>query len=75
MLPFTRNAVGSMDYTPVTFSAPGRRTTAAHELALSVVFESGLQHLADRPDVLLRARPRAPLAAPRAGRLGRRRGC
>ena len=51
MLPFTRNAVGSMDYTPVTFSAPGRRTTAAHELALSVVFESGLQHLADRPDV------------------------
>ena len=51
MLPFTRNAVGSMDYTPVTFSAAGRRTSAAHELALSVVFESGLQHLADRPDV------------------------
>jgi alpha-glucosidase len=50
-LPFTRNAVGSMDYTPVTFSAPGRRTSAAHELALSVVFESGLQHLPDRPDV------------------------
>ena len=51
MLPFTRNAVGSMDYTPVTFSATGRRTSAAHELALSVVYESGLQHLADRPDV------------------------
>jgi alpha-glucosidase len=50
-LPFTRNAVGSMDYTPVTFSAPGRQTSAVHELALSVVFESGLQHLADRPDV------------------------
>jgi hypothetical protein len=50
-LPFTRNAVGSMDYTPVTFSATGRRTSAAHELALSVVYESGLQHLADRPDV------------------------
>jgi hypothetical protein len=50
-LPFTRNAVGSMDYTPVTFSAARRQTSAAHELALSVVFESGLQHLADRPDV------------------------
>jgi hypothetical protein len=51
VLPFTRNAVGSMDYTPVTFSAAGRRTSAAHELALAVVYESGLQHLADRPDV------------------------
>jgi alpha-glucosidase len=51
MLPFTRNAVGSMDYTPVTFSATGRRTSAAHELALAVVYESGLQHLPDRPDV------------------------
>jgi alpha-glucosidase len=50
-LPFTRNAIGSMDYTPVTFSAPGRATSAAHELALSVVFESGLQHFADSPDV------------------------
>jgi hypothetical protein len=48
-LPFTRNAVGSMDYTPVTFSATGRQTTAGQELALSVVFESGLQHFADSP--------------------------
>jgi alpha-glucosidase len=48
-LPFTRNAVGSMDYTPVTFSAAGRDTSLAHELALSVVFESGLQHFADSP--------------------------
>jgi len=48
-LPFTRNAIGPMDYTPVTFSAPGRRTSLAHELALSVVFESGLQHFADSP--------------------------
>jgi alpha-glucosidase len=39
-----------MDYTPVTFSAPGRTTTAAHQLALAVAFESGLQHLADTPD-------------------------
>jgi hypothetical protein len=49
-LPFTRNAIGSMDYTPVTFSAANRRTTDAHELALSVVFESGLQHFADSPE-------------------------
>ena len=49
-LPFTRNAIGSMDYTPVTFSAQRRQTSAAHELALSVVFESGLQHFADSPE-------------------------
>lgn len=46
-LPFTRNVVGSMDYTPVTFSATNNETTLAHELALSVVFESGWQHFAD----------------------------
>jgi len=50
VLPFTRNAIGSMDYTPVTFSTANRRTTDAHELALSVVFESGLQHFADSPE-------------------------
>jgi alpha-glucosidase len=48
-LPFTRNAVGPMDYTPVTFSATTRTTSLAHELALSVVFESGLQVFADSP--------------------------
>lgn len=48
--PFTRNAIGSMDYTPVTFSNQTfpHITTLAHELALSVVFESGAQHFADR---------------------------
>ena len=50
-LPFTRNVVGPMDYTPVTFSMAGRReTTAAHELALSVVFQSDWQHFADSPE-------------------------
>lgn len=51
-LPFTRNVVGPMDYTPVTFSNSQHPhiTSYAHELALSVVFESGLQHFADRPD-------------------------
>jgi hypothetical protein len=49
VLPFTRNVVGPMDYTPVTFS-DGKlphRTTNAHELALSVVFETPIQHFAD----------------------------
>jgi alpha-glucosidase len=49
-LAFTRNVVGSMDYTPVTFSARHRVTTAGHELAMSVVYESGLQHYADTPE-------------------------
>ena len=50
-LPFTRNIVGPMDYTPVTFSNSQHehKTSYAHELALAVVFESGLQHFADRP--------------------------
>ena len=51
-LPFTRNVVGSMDYTPVTFtnSQYPHITSYGHELALSVVFESGIQHFADRPE-------------------------
>lgn len=52
IVPFTRNVIGAMDYTPVTFtnSQFPHITTYAHELALSVVFESGLQHMADRPE-------------------------
>lgn len=56
--PFTRNVVGPMDFTPVTFSAPGRETTDAHELALAVVFESGVTHFADDLDEY-RTRPLA----------------
>lgn len=51
-LPFTRNAVGPMDFTPVCFSEiPGkqRRTSNAFELALSVLFQSGIQHYAEVP--------------------------
>jgi hypothetical protein len=46
-LPFTRNVVGSMDFTPVLFSARNRATSAGFELATAVVYESGLQHWAD----------------------------
>jgi hypothetical protein len=56
ILPFTRNVVGAMDYTPVALSAPGRRTSDAHELALSVAFECGITHFADDTSVYL-ARP------------------
>lgn len=51
-LPFTRNVVGPMDYTPVAFtnSQHPHKTSYAHELALSVIFESGMQHMADRPE-------------------------
>jgi hypothetical protein len=50
MMPFTRNAVSSMDWTPVTFTniANPHATTYGHELATSIIFESGLQHFADR---------------------------
>ena len=59
-LPFTRNVIGPMDYTPCAFSDSQHPhiTSHAHELALTVVFESGLQHLADRPESLL-AQPQA----------------
>jgi len=52
IIPFTRNVVGPMDYTPVTFtnSQFPHITSYGHELALSVIFESGLQHMADRPE-------------------------
>lgn len=47
---FTRNVVGSMDFTPVAFSAVGQVVTPAHELAKAIAYESGLQHYADAPE-------------------------
>ena len=54
-LPFTRNVIGPMDYTPCAFSDSQHphNTIHAHELALTVLYESGLQHLADRPESFL----------------------
>ena len=59
-LPFTRNVVGPMDYTPCTFSDSQHPhiTSRAHELALTVLYESALQHLADKPESYL-AQPTA----------------
>ncbi len=53
MLPFTRNVFDPMDFTPVCFSeVPNikRITTNGFELALSVIFWSGIQHYAEVPD-------------------------
>jgi len=49
ILPFTRNAIGPMDYTPVGFTnfKYPHTTTYAHEVALTLVFNSGILHFAD----------------------------
>lgn len=65
-LPFIRNAVGAMDFTPGsmqsaqpednrgTGSMPMAGGTRAYQMALYVCFESGLQMLADSPTRYLR---------------------
>ena len=53
MLPFTRNVFSPMDFTPVNLTeVPGlaRKTSGAFELALSVIFQSGIQHWAESPE-------------------------
>jgi alpha-glucosidase len=53
MLPFTRNVFDPMDFTPMVLDQiPGirRLTTSAHELALSVLFTSGIQHFGEIPE-------------------------
>jgi alpha-glucosidase len=52
ILPFTRNALGHMDYTPVCFGEIPhitRKTSSAFELALSILFQSGVQHIVETP--------------------------
>tara|TARA_R110002073_G_scaffold2129_21_gene14832 strand:- start:185 stop:3838 length:3654 start_codon:yes stop_codon:yes gene_type:complete len=51
-LVFTRNVVGAMDYTPLAFAEPLalQGISYAHQLALAVVFESGLQVFAGQAD-------------------------
>ena len=53
VLPFTRNAVGPMDVTPIAISPKKyvRTTTAAHELATAIIATSGIIHYADRPEL------------------------
>ncbi|MCX4769611.1 Retaining alpha-galactosidase precursor [Streptomyces sp. ADI92-24] len=51
-LPFTRNVIGSMDFTPGAFQRPERPNAGsdAGELGLSVLYESGIQNLAGTPE-------------------------
>lgn len=52
VIPFTRNLFSPMDFTPVNFSGiPNieRRTTGGFEIASSVLFTSGIQHIAETP--------------------------
>ncbi len=52
VIPFTRNLFDPMDFTPVNFAGiPNikRRTTDGFEIALSVIFTSGIQHIAETP--------------------------
>ncbi len=46
MYPFTRNIVGSMDYTPACIAITKTGESAGFSLAKSVVYESALQHFA-----------------------------
>lgn len=50
VLPYTRNVVGSMDFTPMDFQTGKIPVSDAAELALSVVYESGLQNFAGALD-------------------------
>lgn len=46
-VPFTRNVAGPMDYTPTGFSnRKNRNTTMGHQMALPVVFDSGITNYA-----------------------------
>ncbi len=45
-VPFTRNVAGPMDYTPLGLSNRNRNTTPGHQLALPLVFYSGITHYA-----------------------------
>lgn len=55
IIPFTRNVFDPMDFTPVSLGRLGqrtRRTTVGFELALSVIFQSGIQHYPETPEVM-----------------------
>jgi hypothetical protein len=54
VLPFVRNVIGSMDFTPAVLDPNIRNsmlcTTPAFEIALPIIFESGIQHFGLVPD-------------------------
>ncbi len=52
ILPFTRNVAGPMDYTPIAITPKkfARQTTAVHEIATSLIFNSGIICYAEGPE-------------------------
>ena len=75
-LPFTRNVIGSMDFTPGRLPPPEPpQPSDAGELGLSVLYESGIQNLAGTPESY-DARPEARRYLEQLpDRLGRAPGC
>lgn len=58
VIPFTRNIFDPMDFTPLSLDTVPRiqrKTTDAFELALPVVFLSGIQHFVERPEGMRKA--------------------
>lgn len=58
VIPFTRNVFDPMDFTPMVLDRINRiqrRTTSGFELALAVLFTSGIQHYAEIPDGMNKA--------------------
>ncbi|MDR0542828.1 MAG: glycoside hydrolase family 97 protein [Dysgonamonadaceae bacterium] len=56
-LVFTRNVVGAMDFTPVFFgdmSFRKRSTSNGFEIALTVLFQSGIQHFVESPENMVK---------------------
>ena len=53
ILPFTRNVAGPADYTPfaLTMRKYPRLNTAVHELAMAMIYTSGIIHFADSKEV------------------------
>jgi hypothetical protein len=53
MIPYARNVVGPMDFTPVCFGeivGKKRRTSNGFEIALSVILQSGVNHFVEIPE-------------------------
>ncbi|MBQ7847023.1 MAG: glycoside hydrolase family 97 catalytic domain-containing protein [Clostridia bacterium] len=48
--PYTRGVTGAMDITPHLYPTPSSSTTAAQQLELNIVFESGMPCMASNPE-------------------------
>ena len=53
-LPFTRNVMGPMDFTPVTYDSYLTGTTDPHQTALTVIFTSYVLHVGEKAENVLK---------------------